>query len=36
MLVRSVVRSLIKDETLRQEIHTPIDIVDLENVNLYS
>jgi ABC-type sugar transport system substrate-binding protein len=36
ILVRSVVRSLVKDETLRKEIHTPINIVDLENVSQYS
>jgi diguanylate cyclase (GGDEF)-like protein len=36
ILVRSVVRSLVRDETLRKEIHTPINIVDLENVGQYT
>jgi ABC-type sugar transport system substrate-binding protein len=35
VLVRSVVRGLIKHETLRKEIESPINIVDLENVDQY-
>jgi diguanylate cyclase (GGDEF)-like protein len=35
VLVRSVVRGLIKHETLRKEIESPINIVDLENVGQY-
>jgi diguanylate cyclase (GGDEF)-like protein len=33
ILVRSVVRGLIKHEVLRREIYSPINVVDLENVN---
>jgi len=35
VLVRSVVRGLIMHETLRKEIESPINIVDLENVGQY-
>jgi hypothetical protein len=34
--MRTIVRGLIKEETVHQEIVSPINIVDLENVTLSS